>query len=335
MLDHEERPDPPENDAPSKPVVTPDKRELPRRRRGLLIGSTVAIALVVIAGVVLRERIFPEPFSVPTPPHTPGPVPIPGTMILIPGGKYHMGSNDGFFKQEEPVHEVEVKSFYLDETEVTVAAYSACVRAGACQPAPTTVDWEDMVEAHRKKWAEFCNGDRPDRQDHPVNCIDWLYADTYCKAQGRRLPTEQEWEYVARGGGEQRKYPWGDELPSPRLTNLCGPECSVVVNRIRAWGPLYPESDAWAGTAPVGSFPAGNSKWGAKDMLGNVQEWLSNPFCPYPEPTCDSTARDARGSGWLSNQPHKVRLARRNSDVIWHRSGDLGVRCAKDAEPPP
>jgi formylglycine-generating enzyme required for sulfatase activity len=306
-----------------------------RRRRWIAVA--VGVALLVGGGVLVRKRIAAAstPFSIPEPAHTQKAVPIPGAMILIPGGTYQMGSTDGFFKQEEPVHEVRVKSFYLDETEVTVAAYAACARSGACVPAPTTVDWVDMIEPHRQMWAMFCNGDRPDRQDHPVNCVDYNQAEIYCKSLGRRLPSEEEWEYVARGGSEQRKYPWGNELPSAKRSNICGAECGETVSKIRVWGPLYPESDGWVGTAPVGSFPEGDAKWGIKDLHGNVQEWLASINCPFSEPACASTDRAARGSGFLSNQAHKVRSARRNGDVTWHRSGDLGVRCAKDAPAEP
>ena len=261
---------------------------------------------------------------------TPVPRAIPGAMVLIPGGAFEMGTHDGFFREEEPVHRVEVRSFYLDVTEVTVAAYSACVRRGACTRASVVADYPDIQPEEHAPMSAFCNGDRPDRQDHPANCLDWGQADAYCRAVGRRLPTEAEWEYAARGGSEQRRYAWGDEAPDERRMNACGAECSEFITRnVHRWSALYPGSDGWVGTSPVGSFPAGDARWGLMDVSGNVQEWLSTPFCPYPATECPHTMMTARGPGFLGNQLYKMRVARRNRDEPWHRSGDLGVRCAR------
>lgn len=307
-----------------------------RRSVGLMLFVVGAGALGV-AWRARRSRVGRPPVVAahPLPPpvvghrRTPLARAIPGAMVRIPGGTFLMGTNDGYFTEELPVHRVAVADFDLDLTEVTVAAYAACVRRGACEPAPTTADWPDIFPPERPLANSFCNGNRADRQEHPVNCLTWTQADTYCRAVGRRLPTEEEWEYAARGGDEQRTYAWGNDPPTVLRMNACGVECAEAMRRIRPWTFLYPESDGWAGTAPVGSFPDGDGRWGLVDIAGNVQEWLSTPFCPYDNPRCESQERSARGPAFLGNQVFKMRAARRNRDVIWHRSGDLGVRCAR------
>ena len=100
----------------------------------------------------------------------------------------------------------------MDLTEVTVAIYDACVRAGSC----TRAGGPDLDP--------FCNEGKPERANHPINCVDWNQAMTYCNYIGARLPTEPEWEYAARGS-DGRKYPWGNTPPNAHLLNACGDEC--------------------------------------------------------------------------------------------------------------
>jgi len=133
----------------------------------------------------------------------------PTGMALVPGGTYRMGSEAGD-SDEQPVHEVEVARFCLDLTEVTVSDYAGCVSSGKCMPANT---------------GGSCNAGVAGRENHPINCVDWNQADAYCQAQGLRLPTEEEWEYAAKGGDEDRRYPWGAAPPGPTLLNACGSEC--------------------------------------------------------------------------------------------------------------
>lgn len=135
---------------------------------------------------------------------------------------------------------IELPTFLIDRTEVTVGQYSACVEAGACSAPNTRND---------------CNFGASGRRDHPVNCVDWEQARAYCAWAGKRLPTEAEWEKAARGV-DGRRYPWGDEGPTPTRANLSGAH------------------DGFSATSPVGRFLAGASPFGALDMLGNVSEWL-------------------------------------------------------------
>ena len=129
--------------------------------------------------------------------------------------------------------------FSIDRTEVTVAAYAACVRSGKCTQPGT---------------GDNCNWGKESRASHPINCVDWKQATAYCAAAGKRLPTEQEWEHAA-SGTDGRTYPWGNQEPSNQA----------------CWN----RSD---GTCPVGAFPAGASPYGALDMAGNVWEWTSSNY---------------------------------------------------------
>jgi formylglycine-generating enzyme required for sulfatase activity len=249
-------------------------------------------------------------------------------MVTLAAGKLAMGSADGD-EDEKPVHSVDVKSFCIDKTEVTVAAYSACVRAGKCTAAFTTVDWPKITDADRKLWSPFCNGDRPDRQTHPVNCVDWSQADAFCKAQSKRLPTEEEWEYAARGP-ENRLYPWGDATPNKTLLNSCGAECvSAGKTRGESWSAMYEGDDGFFGTAPVGSFAPGTTPLGLVDMAGNVWEWTASFHCDYSDPKKCLEARVNRGGGWFNDFPPDVQGANRNEDPPNYRNRDLGFRCAR------
>ncbi len=251
-----------------------------------------------------------------------------GQMVRISAGTFWMGSDDGD-SDEKPVHAVQVASFEMDVTEVTVASYAKCVNAGGCQPAPTTVDWPGISDRDRRIFSEACNGNRGDRQNHPVNCVTWYQADTYCRWAGKRLPTEEEWEYAARGT-DGRRYPWGNEAPGPRLLNACGSECVAWAReRGRNWTAMYEADDGWPTTAPVGSYPSGDSPFGLHDMAGNVWEWTASG---YSEDYSKYRAKDrfvCRGGGWYSVDPSFVRAALRICDAPTVRSSDLGFRCAR------
>jgi formylglycine-generating enzyme required for sulfatase activity/uncharacterized membrane protein YfcA len=252
----------------------------------------------------------------------------PPGMALVPGGSFRMGSDTGF-PDEAPVHRVRVRPFFLDVHEVTVAQYRRCSDAGRCTPLGTRVAWPELFPNEREAWNQYCNANVPGREQHPANCAEWSQADAYCRAQGWRLPTEEEFEYAARGGDEERTFPWGEAPPDETRLNACGPECSPLIGAIRGgWIALYPRPDGWPGTAPVGSFPAGRGRWGHHDLSGNVWEWTSDLYCPYESPGCFSDERIVRGSGFLQTNLVKTRATRRNQDTEWHVSGDLGFRCA-------
>ena len=121
----------------------------------------------------------------------------PSGQRLIPGGKTWIGSDpkEHFSDDESPRFLTELAPFCLDETEVTVAAYRACVAKGVC------------TKPIEKQF--HCNFHYSDREDHPINCVTWPQANGFCEAQGERLPSEAEWEYAARGGEQYREYSWG------------------------------------------------------------------------------------------------------------------------------
>jgi formylglycine-generating enzyme required for sulfatase activity len=246
-------------------------------------------------------------------------------MVEIPGGTFAMGSADSDANADEkPVHQVSVASFRLDKTEVTVRAYAACVAAGKCAE-------PESYANQRGSYRACCNWRHPEqRLDHPVNCVSFEQAVAYCAWLGKRLPTEQEWEYAARAGAEERKFPWGNDAPSVKRLNACGAECpaNLVAKRLFGVSPMYPEDDGWPETAPVGSFPAGASKDGVLDMAGNVWEWTSTVYVGF-----DGQGRGAkrvlRGGSWGGGDPRTERATNRFRLDPKSRGQFLGFRCAK------
>ena len=164
--------------------------------------------------------------------------------VYIPDGTFRMGGMDpDVDRDEEPPHNVTMKGFWMDKLEVTNAMYTLCVQAGACE-LPQTFKSETRE-------SYFNN---PEFNDFPVVYVTWLQADTYCKWAGRRLPTEAEWEYAARGT-DYRTYPWGEDRPDSSRGNF-----------------NYFVGD----TTRVGNYPAGASPFGILDMAGNVTEWVAD-----------------------------------------------------------
>lgn len=256
-------------------------------------------------------------------------------MALVPGGTFMMGSDTGF-PDEAPVHRVQIQPFFLHLREVTVAEYRRCAEQGLCAPPSRRAAWPELFPEEREAWSRFCNVNLPGHDQHPANCVEWNQADTYCRAYGWRLPTEEEFEYAARGGDEQRTFPWGEQPPDETRLNACGAECGAAISEIRGgWRGLYPGSDGWVGTSPTGSFPLGRGRWGHWDLAGNVWEWTSTLYCPYDAPGCFSDQRVVRGSGFLQSKLIKARATRRNQDTEWHVSGDSGFRCATSLGPNP
>jgi formylglycine-generating enzyme required for sulfatase activity len=213
----------------------------------------------------------------------------PGRMARIPAGTCRVGSSDRLLN-EEPVRTVTLQSFAMDVTEVTVAEYESCVRAAKCSQAPTV---------------RTCNAGKAEREQHPINCIEFTDAKAYCKWAGKRLPTEEEWEYAARGA-EGRVYPWGKAPPRKQLCwNGEGNEVGKG-NR--------------TSTCPVGTYPSGGGPFGLHDMAGNVAEFAVSG-------SGKGGVGVIRGGGWTEFVNQYVDPARRRSDS--GRSESVGFRCAR------
>jgi formylglycine-generating enzyme required for sulfatase activity len=211
-------------------------------------------------------------------------------MILIPAGSFPMG-RIGSAQDEQPVHEVYLSDYYIDETEVTNAMYSECVNAGICTP-PT----KKSSPSH-----SFYFGN-PEFDSYPVIYVSWNMANTFCQWRGVRLPTEAEWEKAARGT-DGRIYPWGSIFNGNAL-NFCDINCP------HQWAARN-YNDGYADTAPVGSFLQGKSPSGALDMAGNIYEWVgdwySNSYyavSPKENPTGPKSGdgRILRGGAWGDGQ---------------------------------
>jgi hypothetical protein len=197
--------------------------------------------------------------------------------------------------------EVTVAPFCMDLTEVTVGAYAACVRTGACVSAPTRAEWKGISEAERARWSSACNGGLGDRQNHPINCVDWAQAVAYCRAQRKRLPTAVEWEWAARAGEQARTFPWGYRTPGPQL----------------CWSGI----EVRHGTCAVGSFPESDARGGIHDLAGNVWEWTST--------ATRAAGRVQKGGGWNAQAAADLEAERQLDGDLTFRGPNVGFRCAK------
>jgi formylglycine-generating enzyme required for sulfatase activity len=265
----------------------------------------------------------------------------PANMTSVDGGKFFMGNDDPNADPEErPAHQVTLSPYCIDRYEVTVADYAACSESGECKRAPTEASWRGITRAERTAFSTLCNGSRADRADHPVNCVDWGMAAAYCAWKQKRLPTEAEWEFAARGP-DGRRYPWGDEAPDQERLNACGKECiewgaqNGVEMSVRGRG-MYGGRDAFVGTAPVGSFSNGKSRYGIFDLAGNVWEWTADWEGKYAaQPAVDPAGpmhgvrRIVRGGGFNGVMPAWVRSTQRYGDDPAARSHAYGFRCAR------
>jgi formylglycine-generating enzyme required for sulfatase activity len=249
---------------------------------------------------------------------------LPG-MVCIPGGTFVMGSND--WNPSSPPHNVAIQTFQMDMTEVTVAAYRKCVDVGLCRVA----DFDNSMVGTGGE----CDLTVPGRDDYPINCVDVHDAALYCRWAGKRLPSEEEWEYAAQRN-DHRTYPWGNRAPGAALLNVCAQECDST---------SFPWNDSYPSLAAVGSFREGQSFDGLLDMAGNVWEWTHSSWCEYRADSCDAcdlgtdgcanpcnTCKNAtiiaRGGGFGSAQDLDFHVYSRgtfNENDSW---SSIGFRCA-------
>ncbi|EYF06065.1 SUMF1/EgtB/PvdO family nonheme iron enzyme [Chondromyces apiculatus] len=225
------------------------------------------------------------------------------------------------------------RGFYLDRHEVTARAYQACVSERLCSPAdhvsvtpeggPETaalpVD-KEFVDT----WTRRCNASRGE-PNHPVNCVDYASAESYCKYRGRRLPTEAEWEIAARGAA-QRPFPWGTDAPT------CDRACYDRNEGCRIAG-----TDV--ATCTSGTHPGDRTPEGIQDLAGNVAEWVQDGFTTPPpggtDPRADPSmaVKVVRGGSFFDDAA-KLSATWRGVAAAVTASANIGFRCALDAPDP-
>jgi eukaryotic-like serine/threonine-protein kinase len=225
-------------------------------------------------------------------------------MLFVPAGEFTLGSEEGTGDSDEhPQQKVTLDAFWIDKTEVTNAMYTACVKAGACQP---------PQEARSFTRDSYYGNSEYD--DYPVIFVNWYQAKTYCQWAGAELPTEVQWEKAARGT-DARIYPWGNASPVKNLANF---------------------NNNVGDTTAVGSQAAGASPFGALDMAGNVWEWVNDWYDPgywvkspssNPPGPPSGNARVFRGGSWDTNENY-LRSANRDGDVPEDTNNQIGFRCS-------
>ncbi|MGH2384617.1 MAG: formylglycine-generating enzyme family protein [Candidatus Limnocylindria bacterium] len=299
-----------------------------------------------------RSGLEVEPSSMPVPPDL--------RLMPIEGGSFRMGSEDGIFPGdgESPVRDVALSPFAISAHAITNAQFGAFVaatghrtdaeRAGssfvfsgfltdasraAVRRVVAGTPWWASVEGAWWQAPEGPGSSVEGRPDHPVVHVSHDDALAFCAAYGLRLPTEAEWELAARGGLEQCRYPWGDELLPDKQWR-----CNV-------WQGSFPEhntaEDGWEGTAPVNAF--GPNGYGLFNMVGNTWEWCSDWFTSRPAggPAHDprgpatGTARVMRGGSHLCHESYcfRYRVAARSPTTPDTATGHLGFRVARSLDP--
>jgi formylglycine-generating enzyme required for sulfatase activity/tRNA A-37 threonylcarbamoyl transferase component Bud32 len=273
----------------------------------------------------------------------PAPLKCPDGMALIPKGQYFQGSDAKDAKEnQKPAHNVMLDAYCVDLRETTAAEYEACSSIGKCKRASNEVDWPEITPADKKLYSPLCTFGQKDKADHPINCVSWEMARTYCKAQDKRLPTEAEWEYATRGP-DGRIYPWGDEEPTAKHLNACGTECVAWGRKngvVPALESLYPTDDGFPTTAPVGKYEAGKSRFGPYDVVGNVWEWVSDWYADYtPEEKKNPVGPEGgerkviRGGAFNGSYKEWLRPSYRYAQDPNAFSYGIGIRCAKALGP--
>lgn len=311
---------------------------------GKIIAAVAVVAALGAAAYFAKRSPPPAPTaavtaSAPAPAVSAAPPAktCPDDMVLIAAGQFFMGSDSAdAMDNEKPSHNVRLDAYCIDLDEVTSGKYKACSDEGKCRRAANDVSWPGSTAADQKLYGPLCTGNDPARANHPINCVDWESAKTYCLAHDRRLPTEAEWEYATRGP-DGRVYPWGDEDPTARHLNACGKECVAWSKQHKLeWEPLYDAEDGFAATAPVGSFPLGSSRFGPHDVVGNVWEWVADWDGKYgPDPQKNPVGNAAgekkiiRGGAFNGWQKSWLRPSFRFGQAPAARSYGIGFRCAK------
>ena len=282
-------------------------------------------------------RVGPPVLDAPPPP--PARVPVAGE-VLVPGGPFVMGTSTEpwALDNERPAHVVDVPPFFIDAAPVTNAQYAEFIADGGYDDPRwwTEEGWAHRVRANLTApmhWIRDGDGWAcvrfgrvyPVVPEEPVVHVCFHEARAYATWAGKRLPTEAEWEKAARfdpATGRSRRYPWGDEDPTPEHANL---------------------GQRHLGPAPVGAYPAGASPLGVHQLIGDVWEWVDTDFTGYPgfvafpyreysEVFFGSQYKVLRG-GSFGADPAACRGTFRNWDFPIRRQIFSGFRCARDPRP--
>lgn len=265
----------------------------------VLTASIAVLLLMVSLVIVARPAVGPPPLSKPS-----------SGMAFIPAGTFTRGTSHGE-PDERPQHPVSLQAFYIDKCEVTNEQYLRFFQStpSQCQGhvcVDTQADNRDSHIIYRDGRYVVEAG----YEQHPVTLVSWYGAQAYCQHQGKRLPTEAEWEKAARGP-DGRAYPWGDILDESRLN---------AGHRV-------------GDTTTVGSYPAGTSPYGAYDLAGNVWEWTADWYQAYPPSSHLSSFfgekyKVVRGGSW--NHPDRdARTTHRDIAHPARRIHVVGFRCAR------
>jgi formylglycine-generating enzyme required for sulfatase activity len=279
-------------------------------------------------------------------------------MVHLPGGTFIMGTDaqDGYPADGEgPAREVTLSPFWVDTTTVSNADFAAFTEATGWVTVAERLETsfvfagflpEDFPatrgiaeapwwrEVHGADWRhpEGPHSSIDDRMDHPVIHVTWRDARAYAKWAGKRLPTEAEWEYAARGGLEQNRYPWGNEREPDGQ------------HRMNVWQGTFPTkntaADGYTGTAPVDAYEPNG--YGLYNMTGNVWEWCADWFDPAWHTTAPTTdpagpprtgRKSMRGGSHLCHASYcyRYRVDARSSNTPDSSAGNIGFRCVRSA----
>jgi len=279
-------------------------------------------------------------------------------MVELEGGAFLMGSDDreGYPQDGEgPVRKVVLGPFAIDPVALSNQRFAEFVAATGHVTEAERYGWsfvfagllpDDFPPTRavaRAPWwrqvegADWSHPEGPDsdvegRLDHPVLHVSWNDAAAYARAAGKRLPTEAEWEYAARGGLAGRPYPWGDELE---------PDGG---HRMNVWQGSFPQqntlADGYLGTCPVQAFPANG--FGLHNTTGNTWEWCSDWFSPAfhtrdrrtnPAGPRSGTHKTTRGGSYLCHASYcrRYRVSARNAVTPDSATGNIGFRCVSSA----
>ncbi len=333
--------------------ATPALKISPAARSSLIIGGLfVTFILLTVTGVAWKAREIRRERDLTRALNSQAEA---GEMVLIPAGKMTMGAVDGA-TDEQPIRDVKLSGFWMDRTEVTNGDFARFVQETgyvtlAERPGAGGVaagGWVFVISDSGSKWQQLPDAnwrhpegaasDIEEREKFPVVQVAWEDAAAFARWAGKRLPTEAEWEYAARGGAMHLPYVWGRELT---------PGGHWFAN---IWqGPLAPNTpaaDGFVSRAPVGSFRPND--YGLADMAGNVWEWTADWYRadyyvkgprkdpPGPAESLDPAEpgvpkRVVRGGSFLSSETNGggYRPSARRKEALAHAASDLGFRCAR------